>query len=151
MAEKVFMIFPDYWFVPDIRLAKACARPCKSCGPRVGGRVLLSSSAGRTEKPSIILAAVASAQARTEVFVKIDVDRRGYGPPDARGGRRVWLRQKKTQAFELGFESTKGGGWRRHWEIDGGTWRAVRGAWPEASLSHSGALSAPSFNDWNYT
>ncbi|SOY87265.1 protein of unknown function [Cupriavidus taiwanensis] len=59
-------------------------------------------------------------------------------------------RRKKTQAFELGFESTKGGGWRRHLEIDGGL-RAVRRAWPEASLSHSGALSAPSFNDWNYT
>ncbi|SOY54678.1 hypothetical protein CBM2585_A40229 [Cupriavidus taiwanensis] len=33
--------------------------------------------------------------------------------------------RKKTQAFELGFESTKGGGWRRHLEIDGGL-RAVR-------------------------
>ncbi|SOZ60468.1 hypothetical protein CBM2615_A70113 [Cupriavidus taiwanensis] len=83
MAEKVFMIFPDYWFVPVIRLAKACARPCKSCGRRGGGRVLLSSSAGMTEKPSIILAAVASAQAKTEVFVKIDADRRGSGSPNA--------------------------------------------------------------------
>ncbi|SOY86468.1 hypothetical protein CBM2599_A40129 [Cupriavidus taiwanensis] len=35
--------------------------------------------------------------------------------------QRPLFRRKKTQAFELGFESTKGGGWRRHLEIDGGT------------------------------
>ena len=107
--------------MPVIRLAKACARPCKSCGPSEDGRVLRSSSAGMTEKPSIILAAVASAQAKTEVFVKIDADGCGSGSPNAPGGQRHWYRRKKTQAFELGFESTKGGGWRRHLEIDGGT------------------------------
>ncbi|SOZ99712.1 hypothetical protein CBM2626_A40257 [Cupriavidus taiwanensis] len=36
-------------------------------------------------------------------------------------GQRHWFGRKKTQAFELGFESTKGGGWRRHLEIDGVT------------------------------
>ncbi|SPR98940.1 hypothetical protein CBM2634_A70019 [Cupriavidus taiwanensis] len=81
-----------------------------------------SSSAGMTEKPSIILAAVASAQAKTKVFVKIDADwQRPRGRRTHLRGQRDLFRRKKTQAFELGFESTKGGGWRRHLEIDGGT------------------------------
>ncbi|SPA48067.1 conserved protein of unknown function [Cupriavidus taiwanensis] len=65
--------------------------------------------------------------------------------------KRPLFRRKKTQAFELGFESTKGGGWRRHLEIDGGDCGRCGGLGLGASLSHSGALSAPSFNDWNYT
>ncbi|MCO4864141.1 hypothetical protein MKD38_20885 [Cupriavidus sp. WGlv3] len=90
------MIFPDYWFVPVIRLAKACARPCKSCGPPEGGRVLLSSSAGMTEKPSIILAGVASAQAKTEVFVKTDADRRGSGAAQGTCRPTAFVQAKKN-------------------------------------------------------
>ncbi|SOZ36955.1 hypothetical protein CBM2605_A60199 [Cupriavidus neocaledonicus] len=95
--------------------------PLQVLWPQESGRVLLFSSAGMTEKPSIILAGAASAQAKTEVFVKIDAVRRGSAPPNALAGPARLFRRKKTQAFELGFESTKGGRWRRHLEIDGGT------------------------------
>ncbi|SOY54680.1 hypothetical protein CBM2585_A40230 [Cupriavidus taiwanensis] len=55
--------------------------------PVTGGRVLLSSSAGMTEKPSIILGAVATAQAKTAVFVKIVAEAADLGRPAHIGSR----------------------------------------------------------------
>ncbi|SPA28864.1 hypothetical protein CBM2637_A70048 [Cupriavidus taiwanensis] len=121
MAEKVFMIFPDYWFVPVIRLAKACARPCKSCGRRGGGRVLLSSSAGMTEKPSIILARVASAQAKTEVFVKIDRQSPCFWVAQCTWSTNgLCSGEKKPKLLSLGLNPPKEEG-------GGDTWRSTEG------------------------
>ena len=66
------MIFPDYLVRARNPTREGLCSPLQVFWPVLEtGRMLLLFPAGMTEKPTIIMAAVGLAQAKTEVFVKI--------------------------------------------------------------------------------
>lgn len=111
-AEKVFMIFPNIESVPEwTRIAP------RTCVQTAHERIVLRTPAQPHARSSparlpACWCGLSGFLFRGQSGKDFDCTPRRPLDTRKRGARVEWT--KKTQAIKLGFESTKGGGWRRH-------------------------------------